>query len=87
MRSNFTSNTLSGSGSSPSTRESVTGVASEGEVQVQRGTIQSENATETQDTDSDSTTQVVDAQDLELIKVIVLEVHVVSDPGLRIPIE
>jgi hypothetical protein len=75
-----TSSSASGRGSSPSTHESANHVATQqGEV-VQRAINQLENVAETNDI-------VDDSQASELIKVFLPDIHLISDPGLRIPIE
>ncbi|KAK3138648.1 hypothetical protein QOZ80_5AG0371600 [Eleusine coracana subsp. coracana] len=90
-----------GSGSDPSTHESVYGAANEeGEGEAQRATAaqrpQTEEATETQVAIANfveaTQAEVVafkdaQSQDSELIKVFLPDVHLISDPGLRIPIE
>ncbi|TVU26504.1 hypothetical protein EJB05_29054, partial [Eragrostis curvula] len=96
LKSFYSSSSSNGRGSSRNTNESVTQGQTEGqgvpsEAEVQRS--QSENATEAQAefvaaaTDAVEIAQVDDTQNSELINNFVPDIHIVSDPALRIPID
>ena len=82
LKSFFSSNSLTGSGLGPSTHESVNDVVSEeGEVQgvaVELGDVEAQVIVENAQ---------LPGQDVEGIRNFIPDVHLISDPGLRIPIE